>query len=116
MALNKTKFKKLQSMFNDCSQLFIVMGDVIRQKILLQLAEAGADGINVGELTAKSSLSRPAISHHLKVLKECGLITSEKTGTQIFYKADYKRHLEKIGDFVTKALNFIDEVENSPSS
>ena len=102
MALNKTKFKKLQSMFNDCSQLFIVMGDVIRQIILLQLAEAGADGINVGELTAKSSLSRPAISHHIKVLKDCGMIKARKEGTKNFYYVDIEDEVGKIHMFMNK--------------
>ena len=39
-------------------------------------------------LSAKSRLSRPAISHHLKVLKDSGLIEPEKVGTQIFYRID----------------------------
>ena len=61
-------------MFNSCSPLFIALGDEVRQKLVLDIVDAGAEGINVKNLSAKSRLSRPAISHHLKVLKDSGLI------------------------------------------
>ena len=75
-------------MFNSCSPLFIALGDKVRQKLLLDILDAGSEGINVKNLSAKSRLSRPAISHHLKVLKDSGLIEPEKVGTQIFYRID----------------------------
>jgi ArsR family transcriptional regulator len=39
----------------------------------------------VGELVAIIKLSQPAISQHLKVLKECYLVTDEKRGQEVYY-------------------------------
>ena len=58
--------------FNSCVPFFIAMSDEYRQQLIMDIAEAGNDGINVSNLSAKSKLSRPAISHHLKVLKDAG--------------------------------------------
>ena len=47
------------------------MGDSARQEIILALART--DELNVSQLARKLPLSRPAISHHLKVLRQAGL-------------------------------------------
>ncbi|HBG66460.1 MAG TPA: ArsR family transcriptional regulator [Treponema sp.] len=86
--IEKKELRRLHGMFNSCSPLFIALGDKVRQKLLLDILDAGSEGINVKNLSAKSRLSRPAISHHLKVLKDSGLIEPEKVGTQIFYRID----------------------------
>jgi len=88
IVIDKKELRRLHSMFNSCSPLFIALGDEVRQKLVLDIVDAGAEGINVKNLSAKSRLSRPAISHHLKVLKDSGLIEPEKVGTQIFYRID----------------------------
>lgn len=103
-------------MFSNCGPLFIALGDEIRQQLILDIAEAGAEGINVSNLTAKSHLSRPAISHHLKVLKDCGLIQPCKVGTQIFYQLHLKDNLEDMKELIASiqnVLNKINMVENT---
>ncbi len=54
-----------------------------RIKILLFLGQQGR--VCVNDIADNFSLSRPAISHHLKVLKNYGLVKSEKQGQEIFY-------------------------------
>jgi DNA-binding transcriptional ArsR family regulator len=41
-----------------------------------------------GEIAAEFSVTRPAISHHLAVLAESGLVTVRRAGTRRFYRAD----------------------------
>ncbi|MGZ5035598.1 MAG: ArsR/SmtB family transcription factor, partial [Usitatibacter sp.] len=41
--------------------------------------------LNVGQIVAVSTLSRSAVSHHLKLLKEAGVLKSEKIGKEVFY-------------------------------
>lgn len=41
--------------------------------------------MRVGELTKETHLSRPAVSHHLKILKEANLVLMRKEGTMNFY-------------------------------
>lgn len=40
---------------------------------------------NVGELTQKLSISQPSVSRHLSVLKQAGIVSSKRIGTQITY-------------------------------
>ena len=109
MAIDKAKLEAAQQQFNECSSLFHALGDASRQKLCLDLTEAGTDGINVAELSGRSILSRPAISHHLKVLKDAGIIEPIKRGTQIFYRlklkdavAPIKRLLQTIEEILTE--------------
>jgi ArsR family transcriptional regulator, arsenate/arsenite/antimonite-responsive transcriptional repressor len=41
--------------------------------------------MNVGEIAERFKISRPAISHHLKVLKDAGILRSEKSGQEVYY-------------------------------
>ena len=42
-------------------------------------------GLNVNEITRRTSLSRPAISHHLKILKDAGIVGVRQEGTANYY-------------------------------
>ena len=68
------------------TQLLTAIGDPARLEILFLLA--GYDRLNVGEITARFRLSQPAISHHLRVLREAGAVQSEKVGQEVFYRLD----------------------------
>lgn len=69
--------------FRSCIPLFHALGDTARQDIILLLAET--QKLTVNEIADQSRLSRPAISHHLKILKDQGLVTIEQQGTKRFY-------------------------------
>jgi len=59
------------------------MGDRTRRTIVLALAERPRA---VGELAADLPVSRPAVSQHLKVLKNAGLVTEQAVGTRRIYR------------------------------
>ena len=61
------------------------LGDPTRQAILERLA---AGPLPVGELAAGLPVTRPAVSQHLKVLKDAGLVTDRKVGTRRLYQVD----------------------------
>ncbi len=67
------------------------MGDETRQLILIALLESDFNGIRVGEIT-KTHLSRPAVSHHLKILKEAEIVNLRREGTKNYYYLDSKNH------------------------
>ena len=74
--------QELQEAFHQCMPLFIALGDEVRLTIIEALASPqplGQHGLNVNQITEKTSLSRPAISHHLKILKEAGLVSVQET-------------------------------------
>jgi DNA-binding transcriptional ArsR family regulator len=58
------------------------LGDPHRRQILRLL---GARERSVGELAAELPISRPAVSRHLRVLREAGLVTEEARGTRRIY-------------------------------
>ncbi len=95
----KTNVRVLFARFEVLSPIFIALSDSVRQNLFMLLLEAGVDGMNVGDLTANTHLSRPAISHHLKVLKDNGLVVSHKSGTQIFYYVKMGKYIDEFRQF-----------------
>jgi len=65
------------------SKVFVALGDPHRQRILLMFEKG--ERLNVSEIAAASALSRPAISYHLKVLREAGVLSSEKRGREVYF-------------------------------
>ena len=45
-------------------------------------------GVLVGDITKKTNLSRPAVSHHLQIMKDAGIVKVRKEGTKNYYYFD----------------------------
>ncbi len=105
--IDKDEIKKTLKTFNSCVPFFIAMSDEYRQKLIMDIAEAGKEGINVTNLSAKSNLSRPAISHHLKILKDSGLIKPLKIGTQIFYQLNLSENFKVVSELIASMENIL---------
>jgi len=114
--IDKNEFKRLLIKFKSCGPIFIALGDEIRQNLILDIVNAGSEGINVTDLASRTKLSRPAISHHLKVLKDCGLINPIKMGTQIFYKLNMKEKLSEASDLFQSIQNVIQKINLKEAS
>jgi ArsR family transcriptional regulator, arsenate/arsenite/antimonite-responsive transcriptional repressor len=65
--------------------LLKALSDPIRLRLMSLIA--AADEACVCDLTAPFDVSQPTISHHLKVLREAGLVDSERRGTWVWYRA-----------------------------
>ena len=98
----------VREQFRQCSYPLFVLGDIVRQDILILLSERLDTGMNVTEITANMELSRPAISHHLKVLKDAGFITPVKKGTKVFYFIDMHEPFSRLKELVV-SLDMIAE-------
>ncbi|MCR5725545.1 MAG: metalloregulator ArsR/SmtB family transcription factor [Treponema sp.] len=117
--IDKEKIALATEQFKNCSPLFIALGDSHRQKLCMDLASSGEDGLNVAELSGKSILSRPAISHHLKVLKDAGIVEPLKKGTQVFYRLRLRENftlLKKLMLLVEEILDTVDDEKESASA
>ncbi|MCS1350989.1 helix-turn-helix transcriptional regulator [Mechercharimyces sp. CAU 1602] len=84
---------KMES-FCNCTPIFHALGDPARQRIILMLVDK--ERLSVNEIAEQSTLSRPAISHHLKVLREAGLVHIEQKGTQRFYSLSMEDAIGKL--------------------
>lgn len=76
--------------YNLARPIMTILGNEVRQEILLALIETGGmGGIRVGEIQKKSHVSRSAVSHHLKVLLNAGIISIRHEGTKNYYYIDF---------------------------
>lgn len=78
--------EKLRFEFGQCQRTFTALGDENRQHLLCMMLGAGR--IRAVELAERTNLSRPAVSHHLQILKDAGIVKSRKEGTFIYYYLD----------------------------
>lgn len=77
------------SEFRNSLKVLNAVGDETRQAILLSLLQGPQNpGMRVGEIRVKTHLSRPSVSHHLKILKEAEIISVRKEGTRNYYRLD----------------------------
>jgi ArsR family transcriptional regulator len=65
--------------------MFKALGDPVRLRLLSMIASAGGGEVCVCDLTGEFALTGPTISHHLKVLREAGLVDSDRRGTWVYY-------------------------------
>jgi ArsR family transcriptional regulator, arsenate/arsenite/antimonite-responsive transcriptional repressor len=70
------------------ARAFKALGDPVRLRLLSLITARGGHEVCVCELTSAFDLTQPTISHHLKVLREAGLITGERRGTWVYYRAE----------------------------
>ena len=66
--------------------MFKALGDPVRLRLLSMIASAGGGEVCVCDLIGEFALTGPTISHHLKVLREAGLVHSDRRGTWVYYR------------------------------
>jgi DNA-binding transcriptional ArsR family regulator len=87
------------------ARVFTALGDPHRQRILLMF-ERG-ERLTVGEIVAASTLSRTAVAHHLRVLRDAGILRSEKIGREVWFWPEpgpVREALDAVGDYLRSNL------------
>lgn len=87
--------------FRACMPVFNALGDKFRQDIVMLLAQD--ERLNVNQIAERMPLSRPAISHHLKVLMQANLITLERVSRENFYSLSLDVALADLRKLVEQA-------------
>lgn len=93
----------MEYMTNDiikASEYFTIFSDVNRLKVILCLLENEA---SVTKVATEASLSQPLASHHLKVLKDAGVVSSYQSGKFIIYKIRDQHIREFLNSAIQKA-------------
>jgi ArsR family transcriptional regulator len=101
--MNRNYLRAIPREWRTISRAFTALGDEHRQRILLTF-ERG-ERLNVGQIVEVSTLSRSAVSHHLKLLKEAGVLESEKIGKEVFFwihKRFLEESLEAVLDYIRR--------------
>jgi DNA-binding transcriptional ArsR family regulator len=81
------------------ADMFAALGAEPRLRILRLLLAAHPDGLVVGEIQAETAIAGSTLSHHLEKLKIDDLVTTEREGTFIRYRAN-TRSLEELLGFI----------------
>ncbi|MDQ0991736.1 helix-turn-helix transcriptional regulator [Streptomyces sp. V3I7] len=69
----------------ELARVFKALGDPVRLRLLSMIASREGGEVCVCEMTPAFDLSQPTISHHLKLLRQAGLIDCERRGTWVYY-------------------------------
>jgi len=78
------------------AKVFIALGDEHRQRMMLTFEKG--ERLTVGQIAEVSTLSRPAVSHHLKILRTAGLLDEEKVGKEVFLSVNKTLLVETLSD------------------
>lgn len=82
---HKDDILKLETEFKACQKALVAIGDEIRQHILMIMMEGECRGSRVIDIAKLTNLSRPAVSHHMQILKDAEFISVRKEGTKYYY-------------------------------
>ncbi|WP_455716372.1 ArsR/SmtB family transcription factor [Anaerosporobacter sp.] len=83
------KLDNLLAEFQYCQKALTAIGDETRQHIIcVMLKESGEKGMRVTDITEHTNLSRPAVSHHMQIMKDSGIVKYYKEKTFIYYYLD----------------------------
>ena len=93
--------------FESCRDMLVALGNENRQVIFIALLD-NPGGVRVGDLAEMVQLSRPATSHHLKVLKDAGLVEWFKVGTKNYYHASSRLdRWRQLAQLTSRAETFV---------
>ncbi|MFT8872412.1 MAG: metalloregulator ArsR/SmtB family transcription factor [Sporolactobacillus sp.] len=85
--------------FKQSTPIFQALGDDNRQQIVAILLKSGT--LNVNQLTDRLHISRPAVSHHLKILRDAQLVTFSRKSTEKYYSLVPDTFLDSLKRLVT---------------
>jgi len=88
------------------ADVYAAIADPTRRALLLRLADEGEK--NVTDLLAPFSISQPAVSKHLRILREAGLVRSRKEGRMRLYRLEAAR-LRQVNDWIAQFERYWDE-------
>lgn len=83
------EIEQLAAEFEQCRKILLALGDENRQHMILEMMTMNdCSGVRVNAVTEKTHLSRPAVSHHLQILKDAGILKMRREATKNYYYFD----------------------------
>lgn len=83
--------------FTETTLMFQALGDPIRQQMIILLLKNKE--MTVNQITENVSISRPAVSHHLKILRQADLVAFDKKGNEKYYtllSEEFVKHFSEL--------------------
>ncbi|MGH8674715.1 MAG: ArsR/SmtB family transcription factor [Burkholderiales bacterium] len=85
------------------AKVFVALGDEHRQRILLTFEKG--ERLTVGQIARVATLSRPAVSHHLKILRQAGVLEAERSGREVYLRINR----EVLEETLSTVLDYVRE-------
>ena len=95
--------KSTLNILSECIPIFTMLQDENRQQILMFLFDEKE--LSVTELTERLSLSRPAVSHHLKLLLDSNLVSVTKNGKERIYRLNLAAAVKQLKTLLASLEN-----------
>lgn len=107
------EIRQLAETFRECQKILTAIGDENRLHLMTEMMQMKrCGGARVGEITERTHLSRPAVSHHLQILKEAGILSVRKEGTRNYYYFDSNQ--EAMKNLITALQTAVDIAASLP--
>lgn len=107
------KVSQLAAELQQCKKILTAMGDENRLHLMLEMMQMNdCMGVRVGDITQRTHLSRPAVSHHLQILKDAGILSVRKEGTKNYYYFD--SNLESMKKLIQALQHAVDIAAELP--
>jgi DNA-binding transcriptional ArsR family regulator len=87
--------KETMKLLRNAIPTFSMLADENRQDLLMTLFDDGPQTVN--QITEKIDISRPTVSHHLKLLSDAGLVKVKQSGRERFYDIDFNASIKTLG-------------------
>ena len=96
--MGQTDILTLKGKFTACQKMLTVFGDEVRQRLLLLMLEGDPNGVRVADISDKMKLTPPAVSHHMQILKDAGVVHCRKEGKYMYFSGlQRKGHRQAAG-------------------
>lgn len=90
--------KRTMGILSECIPIFTMLQDESRQQILILLFDHKQ--MTVTEITENLALSRPAVSHHMKLLLDAGLVSVQKNGKERIYSLNLQKAVDQLKELL----------------
>lgn len=94
--------------------MLAAIGNETRQHIILEMIKSGnCSGVRVCEITERTNYSRPVVSHHLRIMKDAGIVKMRREGTKTYYYFDpEQKNFETLINTLTLAADITKNLPN----
>lgn len=93
--------------------ILTAIGDETRQHLILVMMQTkDCYGMRVNEIAKNTNLSRPAVSHHLQILKKAGILNMRREGTRNYYYFD--ADMESFNQLIQMLNHVLDIMKHLP--
>ena len=82
--MKKNYMRTIPREWRATAAVFTALGDEHRQRMLLTFEKG--ERLTVGQIVEVATLSRPAVSHHLKILRQAGVLDAQREGREVYLR------------------------------